>query len=63
MIHQRGASPAVVVAGSTLYVLGSDINNTNIDFLKLKEQQAEHSIMTTLINSGGWGSAETNLDA
>ena len=52
-----------MVAGSTLYVLGSDVNNTSIDFLKLKEQQAEHSIVTTLIHLGGWGSAETNLDA
>ncbi len=35
MIHQRAAAPAAVVAGSTLYVVGSQVNSTTIDYLKL----------------------------
>ena len=48
-----------------MYVTGSPSNNTTINYLKLEEKTLSFNgqDMVTMIENGGWKSAETNLDS
>ena len=65
MPHSRSSSPAVVMAGGSIYVTGSPSNNTTIDYLKIEEKTVHYNgqEMLTISETGGWKSAETNLDS